>query len=422
MPRRVPTFLSVLALVLAVAGPSQSQDETRVVFGVLAFDGEQGAHRQWGQTIEALSSAIPGHSFELVPLTLDGTGNALESRGLHFLLTNPGHYHKLMARYQLAPLVSLRTDAPDRVRTGNRYGAVIFARRSENSLRRLADLRGMRFGAVAPDAFGGWQLALHTLRKNGLEPARDFEELRFFGFPQSSIVNAVLNNEIDAGTVRTGVLESMIARGRVPEDAFIVLNELKVPGFDLALSTTLVPEWLIAATPTALPDLRREVARTLLDIEPSRTGNIAAWQPPQSLAPVIEIHSALAATDDASPSGDWPRPFIYGVATVLIASLVVLLSVRRFRPAFRTAPSLAPRSAHESGPVSDCEPTTPLTAREEQVLELVEKGQTTKEIARLLSISPKTVEFHRHNLMQKFGASNMADLVHRSGLWRHSEA
>ncbi|MGV6846939.1 MAG: LuxR C-terminal-related transcriptional regulator [Marinibacterium sp.] len=42
------------------------------------------------------------------------------------------------------------------------------------------------------------------------------------------------------------------------------------------------------------------------------------------------------------------------------------------------------------------------------------QGQTSKEIARSLSISPKTVEFHRHNLLQKFKASNMADLVHRS--------
>ena len=82
-----------------------------------------------------------------------------------------------------------------KVRTENRYGAVIVARNTPDGPQRLADLKGKTFGAVAPDAFGGWQLALHTLRRNGLEPDRDFAELRFFGFPQSAIVHAVLNGD-----------------------------------------------------------------------------------------------------------------------------------------------------------------------------------------------------------------------------------
>src|SRR6058998_3725201 len=40
-------------------------------------------------------------------------------------------------------------------------------------------------------------------------------------------------------------------------------------------------------------------------------------------------------------------------------------------------------------------PADPLTAREREVLQLVAEGNTTKEVARLLGISAKTVESHR---------------------------
>jgi len=41
------------------------------------------------------------------------------------------------------------------------------------------------------------------------------------------------------------------------------------------------------------------------------------------------------------------------------------------------------------------------------------RGASSKEAARALGISPRTVEFHRANVMQKLGAKNTADLVRR---------
>ena len=54
-----------------------------------------------------------------------------------------------------------------------------------------------------------------------------------------------------------------------------------------------------------------------------------------------------------------------------------------------------------------------LTPRERVVLAQIVKGASTKESARSLGISPRTVEFHRANIMQKLGARNVAALVSR---------
>ena len=65
------------------------------------------------------------------------------------------------------------------------------------------------------------------------------------------------------------------------------------------------------------------------------------------------------------------------------------------------------RSYREKG-IFPCET---LTNREIEVLKLVAEGLTSKEIAELLSISIRTVEHHRANLLKKLNLKNTADLI-----------
>jgi len=53
----------------------------------------------------------------------------------------------------------------------------------------------------------------------------------------------------------------------------------------------------------------------------------------------------------------------------------------------------------------------PLSKREREVLEQFISGASTKEVARALGISPRTVEDHRSHIMRKLRARNYADLV-----------
>ena len=47
-----------------------------------------------------------------------------------------------------------------------------------------------------------------------------------------------------------------------------------------------------------------------------------------------------------------------------------------------------------------------LTSKEIQVASLVKEGKTSKEIAELLNVSVRAVEFHRDNIRTKFGLKN----------------
>jgi FixJ family two-component response regulator len=53
----------------------------------------------------------------------------------------------------------------------------------------------------------------------------------------------------------------------------------------------------------------------------------------------------------------------------------------------------------------------PLTSRERNVLELLSSGVSNKQAGRQLGISPRTIEYHRANIMKKLGARNATDLI-----------
>jgi len=60
---------------------------------------------------------------------------------------------------------------------------------------------------------------------------------------------------------------------------------------------------------------------------------------------------------------------------------------------------------------SRTDPYELLTTRQREVLHLIVEGYTNAEIAARLVISPRTVEFHRAELMRKLGARTQADLI-----------
>jgi DNA-binding NarL/FixJ family response regulator len=67
--------------------------------------------------------------------------------------------------------------------------------------------------------------------------------------------------------------------------------------------------------------------------------------------------------------------------------------------------------AYEEGHLSQTDTARSLTSRRREVLQLLAEGYSAKEIATILSISFKTVEYHKYRMMDDLGIKSLAELV-----------
>jgi DNA-binding NarL/FixJ family response regulator len=73
----------------------------------------------------------------------------------------------------------------------------------------------------------------------------------------------------------------------------------------------------------------------------------------------------------------------------------------------------------EAAPAAPARSADGLTPRQREILQLVAEGKSTKDVARLLDLSVKTVEAHRGQIMQRLEIHDLASLVRyavRTGL------
>ena len=68
--------------------------------------------------------------------------------------------------------------------------------------------------------------------------------------------------------------------------------------------------------------------------------------------------------------------------------------------------------AMKQGPERARDPAAALTLRQREVLQLLAEGRSAKGIAATLSISTRTVEFHKYQMMETLGLRTNAELIH----------
>lgn len=69
------------------------------------------------------------------------------------------------------------------------------------------------------------------------------------------------------------------------------------------------------------------------------------------------------------------------------------------------------RAVYSFEDMSETRPVQSLTPREREVVSLLVEGKTSKEIARQLSLSHRTIEVYRARLLKKYGVSTTAALL-----------
>ena len=265
--------------------------------GLRANRGIDKGLEKWQPTVDYLNSRIPEHTFVLSPYESIKELNAAAGRGeFDFVLTNPSSYTEMEFKYGASRILTLMNK-----RQGlalNSFGSVIFTRNDQSDIQTIPDLKGKSFMAVSEKGFGGWRVAWGELKTNyGINPYEDFSSLTFSGGVQEKIVTAVRDGLVDAGVVRTDMLERMAADGQIDLSNFRVLGERKTEGYPFKHSTRLYPEWPFAKFPKASNELSNKVALQLMSIEPENaaavSGMYVGWTVPLSYNRVHELLKTL---------------------------------------------------------------------------------------------------------------------------------
>ena len=285
---------------------------------------------------------MPAGDLSSYPLAHDQIYPRVQAGAVDFILSNSAIYVGLEYWYQTNRIATLKERRENGVYT--RYGGVIFCRKDRQEIRTLSDLKGKSFMAVAESSLGGWLMAWRELKENGIDPYRDFKELRF-DETHDRVVFAVRDRLIDTGTVRTNTLEDLSAEGKIDLNDFYVFprlhdGELQTP---YLCTTREYPNWPMAKVKHTPDGLAEKVAVALLQMPPdstaARASGSAGWTIPLNYQPVHDCLKALKVdpyqelgkitfTDVLHSYGHWIF-FACAAFCILVAFTSVVLELNR---------------------------------------------------------------------------------------------
>lgn len=303
--------------------------ERVVGVGVRTHSGAEAGFEKWGPTVDYLSEAVPGYRFVMIPHSrIDKQMRDAVEGAFQFVLTNPATYIELAHRHQVRALLTLVNNRQGSAQT--RFGSVIFTRAERGDILELSDLRNKRVMAVSPLGFGGWRAAWREMSANGIDPFEDFRQMSFAGGEQPRVIDAVREGRVDAGVVRTDMLERLADAGKIDLREFRVINNIETEGFPFFHSTPLYPEWPFAVMPGVEQELVDRVTRALLEIKPdhaaARAGKYFGWTQALDYQSVDDLLRELGEGPHAMAERERRfAPLVGLLALLVVAGLLLVL-------------------------------------------------------------------------------------------------
>lgn len=295
--RGFPTLVALMAagLVLCAAGAAAAQD--KLVFGVFAYLGVEQTRAQYAPLADYLNQTLRHETIELRVLPMDALDQAIAAGEVDLVSTNPTHF--LLARHRHALTGAIATLVAADTETGmplHRLGGVIVAAAGRADLRELHDLRGRIIATPGTQFLGGYRAQAYELHRIGIRLPAAAAGIVETATHQAA-VQAVLEGRADIGFVRSGILEGMLRRGELQPGQVEVIHPQRHPGFPLAVSTRLYPEWPVFALPHVPERQVRHVAAALFSLEPdhpaARAAGIHGFTVPADYLAVEELARTL---------------------------------------------------------------------------------------------------------------------------------
>lgn len=273
---------------------------------------------------ETLEAGLNGRTVQLAVLDADGLEQALARNQLDLVLTNPAHMIQLEQRARLEPIATTLTQHGGQIL--GIFGGVMLLRAEQVPPRDLAALAKLRIASPEPRSLGGYLAQLGELQRAGV--AINELNIVWTGLPHENAIRALLAGQADVAFVRSGVLESMIARGELAANQLQVFHRQLMPHFPHQVSTRLYPEWALAVLPWVDEATRRALALALLSRPLSNAANadgkLAGWSIAHNYQPVRELLAQLGQNTEDAHS---PRPLLTAPGSALPLWLELALIV-----------------------------------------------------------------------------------------------
>ena len=305
-----------------------------LTLGLFAYRPKELMAAEWQPLVNYLNSGLQGlANIELRVLTQPEMREALLHNELDLIFTNPSHFIELRTLNQLsgalATLTRLENNQPV-----SELGGVIIRRADRPELQTLHDLKSVRLAAVGTQFLGGYATQMIELKKAGI----NLHKLNFLftGGSHDDVAEAVLNQQADAGFIRSSVLESMLEQGKLQPGQLTVVAPREHPGFPFAVSTALYPEWAFVAHWSLPAHYSKRIAALLYDLPATHPAAIHAgiqgFTIPADYASVEELMVSLRMPPfDAVPEFGWRDIWsrYYGllIAGILMVTVMVSLLV-----------------------------------------------------------------------------------------------
>ncbi|WP_083700027.1 PhnD/SsuA/transferrin family substrate-binding protein [Shewanella sp. UCD-KL12] len=329
-----PIFCVLLAVsfcfCFCFSSSSYSAEPVRI--GALAFASPDAVSHRWQPTFDRVSEQT-GLTFDLIPLTPTQLNEYVANKKLDFIIGNAlttVEFKKDFGVSQLLTLVPDHHERPERA-----VGSALITR-ANVKVDNFSDLKHLTVISSDPKAFGGFQIMAGEMANHELNPFNDLGKLTFVGFPQSKLLNLLIDGTADVAILPTCVLEAAVKDNEIAPGVLKVVLSTPHKDFECQSSSRLYPSYALSKLGHVDHKLATQIVAAMLTIKASdkaaAKGRYQYWSAPVNDSHVFHLLKQLNQWPFVT---NWDRlvkdavPWTFAIFLALLLGYLHHLRVKR---------------------------------------------------------------------------------------------